>query len=373
MDISKEELEGLILERTSELLSTSRQLREERLGRSAIELSFGQLRELQTLLAEHSDQLVDASDAAQLASIQERVLRQTGRLLGVDLACVFARTDTGQPPRLLHQWRSPEADDSIILESTVDLDALPWFQERLQSGVAILNLSQSPQDVAEAETDWLRRQGLMSLWAFALRCNDRVIGYLAYVDGQRTRSWPLEYQDSLRMLTNMLSSALDRIQIQTQSSHLSALFGLTLRSLKEGILLLDSAERVTMANESALALLGRPQAEVIGQAIGDVLRISEAKDAEPSRFPLRLIRRAGLAAKQPRYRLMDEQSAVRAVIEARSQAVLDPDGTRRGDVILLTDCSAESGLEQERTVQGRLRSLGHLAAGLAHEDRKSVV
>jgi len=367
MNISKEELEGLILERTSELLSTSRQLREERHGRNAVELSLAQYRELQTLVTEQSGQLLIARDATQLASVCERILRQTARFLGVDQACIVLSSGAGQPYRILHEWRLPEADETTALENTVDLEMLPWFQDRLQAGVAVLDAVTIPREIAEAETSWLERQGLQSVWAFPLRGDDRLMGYLAYLHQRKTRSWPVEYQDSLRMLAHVLASALYRAQIQAQSNDVCNLLDLTLRSTRDGVMLIDMAERVTMVNESTLALLGRQQAEVIGQPFADVFRISEAKDAEPSPFPLRLIRRAGFAAKQPRYMLMDEQRAIRAVIEARSQAVLDADGTRRGDIVLLTDCSRASGFEQERSIQGKLRSLGHLAAGLAHE------
>lgn len=368
MDISKAELEGLILERTSELLSTSRQLREERRLRGTLELSLGHLRELQAIVAEQTSQLLVLQDAAQFPQIMDQLLRKTARFLGVDYACVVAIGENGQPFQVLREWRSPSVDEHGAVEAILDPKAMLWFFDRLGSmGSVVLDGERVSPEIAQAEKHWLQQQGVESFWAFALYQGERLGGYLGYLHRQKSRTWPLEFQDSFRILANTLALALRRTQMQAETRQLGDLLDLTMSSLREGVMLVDAREFVTMVNEAALALLGRPKTHVLGRPLVDVLRISEARDAEPSRFPLRLIRRGGLETQQQRFMLMDTHNTVRAVVELRSQAVLATDGSRHGDVLVFRDVSGESGFEQEQKIQGKLRSVGHLAAGLAHE------
>lgn len=156
----------------------------------------------------------------------------------------------------------------------------------------------------------------------------------------------------------------------------------TLSAIHDGVLTLDAAQRIVLANPMALALLERPQTEVIGQPVGTVMvlryELAEglAEDPVASCFrlqvPVELPENCVLQLPNGRTRMVEG-----AVAPCRAQ-----DGHLTGAVFAFRDIGpatlrARERLEaSENRVKGhlerlvhtdRLHILGEMATGLAHE------
>ncbi len=131
----------------------------------------------------------------------------------------------------------------------------------------------------------------------------------------------------------------------------------TLRSLGEGVIATDNAGRVSLINRVAEELTGWSQAEAIGRPLQEVYNIS-SMDSEERSGQEEAIRPAFvLLSRNQRYRF----------IAASGAAIRDSAERIIGQVYVFRDITEKQKLEEELLKNQKLKSLGILAGGIAHD------
>jgi PAS domain S-box-containing protein len=137
----------------------------------------------------------------------------------------------------------------------------------------------------------------------------------------------------------------------------------TLRSLSEGVITVDTEGRVILMNRAAEKLLGRAQDEVLNRSLDDVLVLQNAHSSEPLPDPLG---RHGLAAGLATAVLVGRDGRERTVA-VTSAPVSAPDSRAVGAVVVLRDITAQQRQEQQQRRIETLEAVGLLAGGIAHD------
>jgi PAS domain S-box-containing protein len=137
------------------------------------------------------------------------------------------------------------------------------------------------------------------------------------------------------------------------------LLKVTLNSLGEGVVTVDSDERVILINESAAKLTGYSQAEATGQPLNKILYVCDDKTSE-----LIVVNTSLRISGSPILVTRD----LREVPVAIHSSPIKTTGSRViGTVIVFQDISEKQRTERELLKAEKLESLGILAGGIAHD------
>ncbi len=136
--------------------------------------------------------------------------------------------------------------------------------------------------------------------------------------------------------------------------------------ITSGVLLVDAAERLRIANPAAQRLLGISDAQVGHDVQASLAKapalIALLREAFQSRTPM--ARRMVTVA-------LDGREAP-LHLGVTMSPILDPDGSWQAVICLFTDLTAVIALEEQVRLQDSLARLGELAAGIAHEFRNGL-
>ncbi len=137
-----------------------------------------------------------------------------------------------------------------------------------------------------------------------------------------------------------LRNALEQLSHEKERAHV------TLHSIGDGVITVESEGRVDLLNRVAELMTGWSQAEAAGRPIGDVFRREGSE----------LVARNGS----------------RRMVEVVTSPILDDDGQAVGAVLVFRDVTEKMRTEAELLKAQKLESLGILAGGIAHEIRNPL-
>lgn len=186
-------------------------------------------------------------------------------------------------------------------------------------------------DMSAFEKDSQRRVRTAAVF-IALFCLAILAGVLALVWGHNSRLVRRLYQD-----TNALAAEL-------------------IGRLPVGVILKDRDGRVSLVNQSTLAITGLKEADFLGQTLSAMTQGRFPADETISGREMKLSFNGG----------------PNVLVALTSGPVVSDDGHPLGQVILMEDLGEVGRLKSELAKNERLAALGGLAAGLAHEIRNPL-
>ncbi|MBI2922583.1 MAG: PAS domain-containing protein [Planctomycetes bacterium] len=260
------------------------------------------------------------------------------------------------------------------LEIALDLllvSALAYFTGGVQSVFAYLYFANVLAAIAVVSP----RAGLACASGATVLLSAITVAY--FWAGDRRESLPLVSPDQLRGSYNQLGFALPYLFFFSLSLHLvAALAGRLVAELRRariftdeilanvsaGVITADRDGRVVYANRQARGLLGlsdspverRPVAEVLPESVHAPVRAALEREEETE--------------EEAEFRAGGRVTHVRIT----SSVLRDPDGTRRGNTVILTDVSLQKEMEETIRWAERLQHLSQLAASMAHEIRNPL-
>ncbi|MHB1513951.1 MAG: PAS domain S-box protein [Acidiferrobacter sp.] len=141
----------------------------------------------------------------------------------------------------------------------------------------------------------------------------------------------------------------------------------TLNSLGEAVITIDTVGRVALFNRVAQGLTGWSESEALGQSVDTVLHLREARSRiRRERVAERLLDIQGQAESCERFLLQACDGGERLVV-CTAAPICDPGGRLAGAVAVFRDITAQQKLEEDFLKVQKLESVGVLAGGIAHD------
>jgi len=149
---------------------------------------------------------------------------------------------------------------------------------------------------------------------------------------------------AVALLIGSLSDARRRAELAARSE--AGRFVVTLRSIGDGVLVSDTAGRISFINLVAEALCGLNAAGAIGRPVDEVFRLVDSETRQPLENPItRVLRERQMVSLSGNAMLIDSNGVERPVADSGAP-VLDDDGQLLGAVLVFRDVSAEKQAQQ---------------------------
>jgi two-component system cell cycle sensor histidine kinase/response regulator CckA len=143
------------------------------------------------------------------------------------------------------------------------------------------------------------------------------------------------------------------------------LFGATLSSIGDAVLVTDAAGRVTFLNPVAETLTGWPLAEARGKPAGEFLKLLAGKDREAVENPVARAIRERVLVGGPEPVLLVSRSGSELPVEHSASPVRDVSGEIQGAILVFRDIGKRLQLEEQATHAQKMDAVGRLAGGVA--------
>jgi len=132
---------------------------------------------------------------------------------------------------------------------------------------------------------------------------------------------------------------------------------IVVEGMSDGVIVLDTENRLVDLNRAAERIVGLTPSEVIGQPVANVL------SGQP-----KLVELFGMAsAPEERLEVKVEKGETQRYYDLHTSPLHDRRGQLTGRVIILTDITERKKIQEQLIVSDRLSSIGEFASGVAHE------
>jgi PAS domain S-box-containing protein len=141
----------------------------------------------------------------------------------------------------------------------------------------------------------------------------------------------------------------------------------TLRSIGEGVITIDTAGCVTLLNKVAEQLTGWPRAEALGRPIRAVFRLLDHQKGTVQTSAVEEALQGNKLVNRTRLTLLASRNEVEYLIAESGAPMRDQHGKIIGAVLVFRDMTERQKIEEKLVRADRLESIGVLAGGIAHD------
>jgi formate hydrogenlyase transcriptional activator len=146
--------------------------------------------------------------ADELPSAIQSTLQRVVEALDVDRSTVMELSKAENVIESMHFWARP----GIPPLELADLEAVPWFLDRLRHGETV-RLADAERDLppeATAERAYARRAGQKSLLTIPVSLDGRLVSALSVGTFRHSRNWPEPLVERVRLIAQIIGAALQR-------------------------------------------------------------------------------------------------------------------------------------------------------------------
>lgn len=179
------------------------------------------------------------------------LLKRSGSLIAADRAYLGIYADDLEMVCLTHEWRAPGIEPVIGEMVNARIATHQWSTGQLSANRIVLLGTQGVMPVeAQEECRWLGDHHIYSRMVIPIQGQDRIIGFIGFDQISRKQPWQLDDLELLRVLTNVLSDAIAKLEIENEMNYLAYYDALT--SLPNRILFQNRlAQAIELAKQSA--------------------------------------------------------------------------------------------------------------------------
>lgn len=187
--------------------------------------------------------------------------------------------------------------------------------------------------------------------------------FWGYLSGKRLEDGEGKLQALLGIIADIseLKEARDALESEKE------LLTVTLRSIGDGVISVDTAGRVVLLNRAAEQLCGWTQEEAAGRPLGEVFALRSAKTREPLANPVELVLQSNETVDLASSALLVGRDGGERLIAESAAPIRDPAGQILGVVLAFRDVTQKQEIEEALLRARKLESLGVLAGGIAHD------
>lgn len=196
-----------------------------------------------------------------------KALKLCGQFFNVDRGYLFQFSSDGKLMDNTHEWCAAGVDAQQARLQNLEVAALPWWGERVRKleHIYIPDVEALPPE-ASAEKEEFRLQRIKSLLTLPVAAEERLIGFLGFDSVIDKKSWTLEQIAQLKMVAEIIASALSKQKIEEALKNSEKRYREILASIEDGYYEVDLQGAFTLCNESAARMLGYSVDEMIGKS-----------------------------------------------------------------------------------------------------------
>lgn len=296
-----------------------------------------------------------------LDALLDAALADLGHFTGVHRAHIFRFLDDGAIFDNTHEWCATGVVSQQANSRDLASADFPWWISNLRGGslVRLADTADFPAE-AEAEREICAAQDIRALLAMPFFAGGELVGCVGLEHLGEPRSWTDSQVRALRVMANLVATALERERTRGEVEELGRRLTLTLESMPEPFFTLDRDWRITYMNPEAEALLGVARGELLGRELWQSLPGALGSESE------RRYRQAMDSRQAARFE--DYYPPQRRWFEIHAYP------TEVGLAVYCRDLTAQRQAEAERKVMAeqvsqarQLEVVGQLAGGVAHD------
>ncbi len=141
----------------------------------------------------------------------------------------------------------------------------------------------------------------------------------------------------------------------------------TLSSIGDGVITIDTMGHVTLLNKAAEALTGWPQHHAVGRPLHTIFRLQDDEKRTARTTAVQEALQGNKVVNRSRLAVLMSQNETEYLIAETGAPMRAQDGAVIGGVLVFRDMTERQRIEEELVKADRLESIGVLAVGIAHD------
>lgn len=141
----------------------------------------------------------------------------------------------------------------------------------------------------------------------------------------------------------------------------------TLNSIGDAVIVTDADGKLESMNPVAQSMLGYDLSEIYGKPIELILKLHRVSDNSEIENPVRQVLKTGSVVGLELGAVLRDKSGGSRLIADAAAPIIYPDGKIEGAIVVFRDVTEEQALREQLIRSEKLRAVGVLAGGMAHE------
>ncbi|TCO93472.1 PAS domain S-box-containing protein [Chthoniobacter flavus] len=174
-------------------------------------------------------------------------------------------------------------------------------------------------------------------------------------------------ESTLQIFAGRAAAEIERKRSEEDLAAEKERLAVTMRSMADGFITIDTSGSVLMLNPVAESLSGWTQDDAAGKPLATVFQIFNERNRKRYTLAIQRIVEAGIAEGLDGPALLIARDGSERLVESNAAPIRDRSGGRVGAVVVFRDVTEKRRLDEERQKADKLESLGVVAGGIAHD------